>query len=150
MAKYEILEEFVMNGITQRVGDIVELDYVKANLKSIQSKIKLTTVVAAPKGQEALAAVVPGQPLTEEQKEKLRVENAAASADAHAMAANQRARDLAQDAGQAAVPAVAKMLQEKLLVVSEAIKEKPLNEEFQGTPPPNLPEVPEGSVPPVA
>lgn len=137
MAKYEVLEEFVLSGKTMKVGEVHELDYTIANLKSIQGKIKQTTVVVAPKGQEVLASIVPGQPLTEEQKEKLRKENAQATADAHAMAADQRARDLAEGRGEPVVAAVA-----------DALKEKLLNEEFQGTPPADAPEVPEGSAPP--
>ena len=40
MAKYKILEEFVLNGVAQKVGEVVELDYGKANLKSIKGKIE--------------------------------------------------------------------------------------------------------------
>lgn len=137
MAKYEVTEEFVLNGKTMKVGEVHELEYTIANLKSIQGKIKQATIVVAPKGQEVLASIVPGKELTEEQKEKLRKENAQATADAHAMAADQRARDLAEGKGEPVVNAVA-----------DALKEKLLNEEFQGTPPADAPEVPEGSAPP--
>jgi hypothetical protein len=114
-----------MNGNTMKVGDVVELDYTMANLKSIQSKIKLTTVVVAPKGEEVLASIVPGKLLTEEQREKLRVENAAASADAQALAADQRARDLAEGKGEPVVNTIAEVLKDKLT-----------NEEFSNPQPP--------------
>ena len=111
------------------------LDFVHANLKSIQGKIEQTTVTVAPKGEEVLASIVPGQALTEEQKKKLADENARVSADAHAMAADQRARDIAEGKNMPAVGAVADMLKEKLT-----------NEEFLNTPPPEIP----GNEPPVA
>lgn len=137
--KYKILEEFVLSGKTMKVGEVHELDFVIANLKSIQGKIEKTTEVVAPKGEEVLASIIPGKELTPEQKEKLRVENAKASTEAHAMAADQRARDLQEGKAGAAVPAVADMLKAKLV-----------NEEFQGSAPADAPEVPEGSVPPTA
>lgn len=42
---------------------------------------------------KAISAVKPGQPMTHDQKEALRKENAASSTEAHAMAAQARAKD---------------------------------------------------------
>lgn len=64
----------------------------------------------------------PGAPLTDKQKEELAKANAEASAEAHRMAADQRARDERErPVGQ---------------VVADSIKDKLQREEFQGTPAP--------------
>lgn len=139
MSKYEILEYFVMNGIPQKVGDIVELDYVRANLKSIQGKIKPTTVTVAPKGEEVLSTIIPGKELTVEQRMKLAKENAEASTQAQQMAAEQRARDIAEGKGMPAVAEVANMLKEKLA-----------NEEFLNKGQNLPPAAPANDAPPVA
>lgn len=43
MAKYKVLEDFVMNGKEYLEGSIVELDYAQAHLKSIQPMIEEVT-----------------------------------------------------------------------------------------------------------
>src|SRR3990172_7103335 len=110
MAKYKILEEFVLNGVAQKVGEVVELDYGKANLKSIQGKIEKVPDSALPKDTSALGNIVPGVQLTPEQKEKLAKENLAATTEAHRLAAEQRGRDQAEGKGEPAVKVVADAL----------------------------------------
>lgn len=56
----------------------------------------------------------PGQPLTQEQKEQLAKDNIAASAEAHRLAAEHNARDIAEGRGEPAVKVVADLLKSKL------------------------------------
>ena len=69
---------------------------------------------------DSINEIKPGETLTPEQKAKLAKDNMVASADAHKMAAEQRARDIAEGRGEPAVGAVANLLKKKLE-----------NEEFQ-------------------
>src|SRR3990167_451961 len=114
MAKYKVLESFVLNGIEQQKDAIIELDYQKANLKSIQKNIEKIPDNALPKDTSALGGVVPGVPLTPEQKEKLAKENLETTTEAHRLAAEQRGRDQAEGKGEPAVKVVADLLKEKL------------------------------------
>ncbi len=56
----------------------------------------------------------PGETMTAEQKAKLAKENAAESTEAHRLAAEHRARDVAEGKGEPAVAAVAGLLKKKL------------------------------------
>lgn len=114
MAKYKVLKEFVLNGKQLNVGDIVDLDYVKANLKSIQGNIEKAPESMATTDGSVIGSLKPGVQLTEEQKKKLATENAAESAQAHQMAAEQRGRDVAEGKADAPVKVVAEALKEKL------------------------------------
>lgn len=58
--------------------------------------------------------IVPGQPLTPEQKAALAKENAEISAEAMRQASEHRARDIAEGRGEPAVTAVAGLLKRKL------------------------------------
>ena len=69
---------------------------------------------------DSIKDIVPGTPVTAEQKAKLAKENAAASTEAHRMAAEHRARDVDAGVGEPAVNTVASLIQKKLE-----------NEEFQ-------------------
>ncbi len=110
--KYKVKEEFVLNGKTLKVDDVVELDFKMANLKSIQGKIEK---VDAPAGDgSVLGTIVPGVQLTAEQKEKLAKENAIETAEAHRLAAEHRAQDVQSGAAVPPVQAVADSLKEKL------------------------------------
>ena len=112
MAKYKVLEEFNLNGIIQKKDSIIDLDFQKANLKSIQEKIEKAP--DNPVDKSVLGNVVPGVPLTPEQKEKLAKENADESAEAQRLAGEHRARDQAEGKGEPAVKIVADALKEKL------------------------------------
>lgn len=115
MGKYKVLEEELnINGIIHKKDTIIDLDFQKANLKSIQGKIEKVPDNAVPKDNSVLGAVVPGVPLTPEQKEKLAKENAEMSAEAHRMAADARAQDIAEGREKPTVAAVANALKEKL------------------------------------
>lgn len=109
-----MLEDFNINGIVRKKDDVVELDFRLANLKSIQGKIEKAPDNAVPKDNTVLANHVPGTPLTPKEKEKLAKENAAASAEAQALAAEHRARDLAEGKGEPVVKEVADALKTKL------------------------------------
>lgn len=137
MAKYKVLEEFVLNGVTLRVNEIVELDFQKANLKSIQGKIEKAPEVNPDKS--VLGGVIPGVPLTPEQKEKLSKENADASAEAHRLAADARGRDIAEGREKPAVAVVADALKQKLELGEFEKKEgiAPLPGESNDNPPTN-------------
>ena len=82
MAKYKVKEEFNLNGIIRKVDDIIELDFRLANLKSVQGKIEKIPDNVVLKDTSVLGNVVPGTPLTPEQKEKLAKENLAESVEA--------------------------------------------------------------------
>lgn len=56
----------------------------------------------------------PGQQLTPEQRAKLAKDNANASAEAHRMASEQQARDIAEGRGEPPVQTVASLLKKKL------------------------------------
>ena len=120
MAKYKVLNEFNLNGIIQKEGDIIDLDFRLANLKSIQGNIEKVPDNTVPKDNSVLGSVVPGVPLTEEQKKKLAEENIAETARAQELAAEQRAKDQAEGRAEPAVK-----------VVADALKDKLVNEEFE-------------------
>lgn len=120
MAKYKILEEFVLNGVTMKVDDIVDLDYQRANLKSIQGMIEKVPDNTVAPDSSVLGSVIPGVPLTPDQKEKLAKENAAESAEAHRLAGEQRAKDQVEGKAEPAVN-----------VVAHALKDKLVHEEFE-------------------
>lgn len=63
---------------------------------------------------DSLNEIKPGQPLTEEQKEKLAKENAEITNDAHRLAAEHRAHDIAEGKGEPAVAAVAGLIKKQL------------------------------------
>ena len=106
---------------------IVELDYQKANLKSIQKNIeKMPDNAVVPDGT-ALGGIIPGKELTPEQKEKLAKENLASTQEAERLAAEARERDIQQGKGEPVVNTIA-----------ESLKEKLENKEFQTTPAPDI------------
>jgi len=135
--KYKVLEEFVLNGITQKLDSIIDLDYKMANLKSIQGKIEKVDEKVASADKSVLGSIVPGKPLTEEQKKKLAEENAAVSTEAHKLAAMHHAEDLKTGKGEPVIGAIA-----------SALKEKLVNEEFEkkieggGGDIPEIPDIP--------
>lgn len=56
MAKYKVTEDFVLNGVLQKKDSIIDLDYTRANLKSIAGKIvkfdpNATEVTPAPQNK---------------------------------------------------------------------------------------------------
>jgi len=63
---------------------------------------------------DPLKDITPGQQLTPEQKEKLAKENASISDEAHRLAAEHRARDIAEGKGEPAVAAVANLIKKQL------------------------------------
>ena len=112
MPKYKILEDFVMNGVPQVKDTIVEISSFHASLNSIKGKIEKAPEV---KGDSSvLSAVIPGVPLTPEQKEKLAKENVAISAQAHQQAAEQNARDVQEGKATPPVTAIAETIKEQL------------------------------------
>lgn len=117
--KYKILKEFVLNGIVQKVDSIIELDYQKANLKSIQGNIE-KVIIDNQQKESVLNEIIPGKPLTPEQKEKLAKENITETVNAQNLAAEHRARDIAEGKGEPSVK-----------VIADALKDKLANEEFQ-------------------
>ena len=125
MAKYKILEEFVLNGIVQKKDSIVELEHKMASLSSIQANIRLATPEDMPPSETGtvLSEVIPGQQLTDEQKKKLAEENERITAEAHNQAHERQQQDM--QAGEGA-PAVQ--------VVADALKDKLMNEEFENKP----------------
>ena len=115
MAKYKILKEFTLSGVVQKVDSIVELDYVKANLKSIQGNIeRVPDNVATPKDGSVLGGIVPGVQLTPEQKAKLAKENEAITAETQKLAAEARERDRLAGNATPVVSTVANALKEQL------------------------------------
>lgn len=58
--------------------------------------------------------IVPGQEITDTQKEQLRQSNAAESAEAHRLAAEQQARDRAEGRAEPPINSIANMLKKKL------------------------------------
>lgn len=118
--KYKVIREFVLNGITQKLNSIIELDFVMGNLSSIQENIQKITGEAPKESATVLGSLTPGQAMTAEQKEKLAKENLAETDEAQRLAAKQRARDQAEGKNQPPVQ-----------VVADALKEKLKNEEFE-------------------
>lgn len=121
--KFKVLKDFVLNGITQKVDTIIELNYVQSNLKSIQANIEKVddkTPLTGAESQSVLNTIKPGEALTEEQKKKLAEENAIQTAEAHKLASEQRAKDI-----------MAGNTEPAAKVVAEFIKDKLLNEEFE-------------------
>lgn len=116
MAKYKVLKDFILNGVAQKEGDIIQLSGAQENLKSIRENIEKVPDGTPIPGQEgsALSAVKPGVPLTEEQKKKLAEENARLSAEANKQASDQLARDRAEGKGEPVVKNVAEALKDKL------------------------------------
>lgn len=115
MAKYKVLEEGLnINGIVYKTGAIIDLDYQRANLKSIQGKIEKVPDNMVPKDDSVIGNIIPGVPLTPEQKEKLAKENAEATAEAHRLAAEARDRDQVEGKAEPVVKIVADSLKEKL------------------------------------
>jgi hypothetical protein len=123
MAYYKILEDFVLSGRQMKQGDLVELDSVKAGLKSIQKFIEKAPDVKVKGDGSVFSNMVPGVELTPEQKEKLAKENVAASVEAQNLAADHRARDVAGGREEPPVQTIA-----------NAIKSKLEREEFENTP----------------
>ena len=117
--KYKILKEFVLNGIVQKVDSIIELDYQKANLKSIQGNIE-KVIIDNQQKESVLNEIIQGKTLTPEQKEKLAKENITETVNAQNLAAEHRARDIAEGKGEPSVK-----------VIADALKDKLANEEFQ-------------------
>lgn len=124
--KFKVLKEFVLNGIVQKLDSIIELDYVKAHLKSIQAnieKVPENTLVSGAKEGSVLSTLKPGEQLTPEQKKKLAVENAAETAEAHRLAAEHRAHDMQEGKGETPIK-----------VIAESLKDKLEREDFTATP----------------
>lgn len=130
--KYKVLKEFNLNGIIQKENEIIELDYVKANLKSIKDCIEKAPENTAASDGSVIGSIKPGEVLTAEQKMKLAAENAKETAEAHRLAAEQRTQDIKDGRGEPAVK-----------VVADALKEKLTSEQFQKneTPTPPAPTV---------
>lgn len=126
MAKFKVLTEFVLNGITQKAESIIELDNKMASLKSIQANIEKVPDNTPIPGKEGsvLGSIVPGQPLTPETKEKLAKENIEQSNEAIRLAGEKTKADMDAGLGQPPVQ-----------VIADALKSKLENEEFQNTPP---------------
>ena len=83
MGKYKVLKEFVLNGSTLKADSIVELRGVHEKLKSIKDNVEkvpnetpLTVGTAAE--VSVLGGIVPGTPLTPEQKDKIDAQKLAA------------------------------------------------------------------------
>ena len=116
--KYKIVNEFVLNGIQQKAGNIVNLDAKIAGLKSIQANIEkvpeTTPLTGAAVNESVMASIKPGEQLTAEQKEKLSKENAAATAEAFRMADEANSREVAEGRAKPAVNQVADLLKAKL------------------------------------
>ena len=115
--KYKVLKEFVMNGKTHKVDDIIELTHAQEQLKSIKENIEKMAVDAViPKTDSSvLGGLSAGQPMTPEQKEKLAKENLAETVQAQQMAADQVARDIAEGGREKpVVQAVADSLKQQL------------------------------------
>lgn len=124
--KFKVLQDFVLNGVTQKADTIIELNYVQSNLKSIQANIEKVpdkTPLTGAEPQSVLSTIKPGEALTEEQRKKLAEENEAQTAEAHRLAAEQRARDI--EAGNTEPAAK---------LVAEVIKDKLINEQFETAP----------------
>ena len=116
MAKFKVLKDFVLNGALQKEGSIIDLTHVQSHLKSIQANIEKVTETTLLPGQKesVLASVVPGTPLTPEQKEKLAAENAKLSVEANNQASKQLEADRAEGKGEPVVKGVAEAIQSKL------------------------------------
>lgn len=115
--KYKVLKEFVMNGTTYKVDAVIELTHAQEQLKSIKENIeKLPAEAVIPKTVGGvLGGLSAGQPMTEEQRAKLAKENAAETAQAQQMAADQIARDNAEGGREKpVVQAVADSLKQQL------------------------------------
>ena len=132
--KYKVLKEFVLNGIVQKLDSIIELDKLKASLKSIQANIEKVpdNVLATGTTSSVIDTIKPGEQLTPEQKEKLAKENVAETVEAQRLAAEHRAKDQIEGKGEPAVKVVADLLKDKLE-----------NEDFQhkGVLPPEAPPI---------
>lgn len=63
---------------------------------------------------DSINNIVPGTPVTDEQKKKLAKDNTDATTDAHRLAAEHRQRDIDAGRGEPAVNAVAGLIQKKL------------------------------------
>jgi hypothetical protein len=129
--KYKVLSDFVLNGILQKAESVIELDHKMSSLKSIQANIEKMPIEAATPAS-TIPGVVPGQLLTEEQKAKLAKDNQVETAEAHRLAADQRARDIAEGKGEPVVKTVADSLKEKL--VNEDFNKGIPTEEILGAP----------------
>lgn len=117
-----------MNGVVRKVDDFITLDHNQEKMQSIKANLRKLepgeSTAATPAGSSVLASIVPGQQITDEQKEKLAKENLAATVEAQALAADQRTRDIAEGRGEPAVNTIA-----------DAIKSKLERDEFENTPP---------------
>lgn len=122
MGKYKVLKEFVLNGVTKKVDEVINLSQREEQLKSIKENIEKVPEDTKATSQDgsALGSVKPGTPLTEEQKKKLAEENARISVEANKQASEQLAQDIVEGRGEPVVKGVA-----------EALKDKLVNEEFQ-------------------
>ncbi len=116
MAKYKVLKDFVLNGVTQKAETVIQLTGQQTKLKSIQEFVEKVPDNTPMAGETAsvLGSVKPGTPLTEEQKKKLAEENARISAEANKQASDQLARDRAEGKGEPVVKNVAEALKDKL------------------------------------
>jgi len=115
MAKYKVLEEFVLNGIVQKLDSIIELDNMKASLKSIQKNIeKVADNVQTSVGGSVLGSIKEGEQLTPEQKEKLAKENLAETVEAQRLAAERRTQDQQEGKNEPPVKVIADILKGKL------------------------------------
>ena len=125
MAKYKVLKEFILNGIIQKENSVIDLNYQQEQLKSIRSNVEKLAdndplVLATQKKSSELDNLKPGEQLTAEQKEKLTKENVAETATAQQLAAEHRARDIAEGREKPVVN-----------IVADTLKEKLANEEFE-------------------
>ena len=116
MAKYKIIKEFVLNGNRLKEGSIINLNHTQSNLKSIQKNIEMVPDITPVDGQKesVLSSVVPGTPLTPEQKEKLTAENIKLSEEANKQAAEHLVQDRIEGKGEPVVKGVAEAIQNKL------------------------------------
>lgn len=126
--KFKVIKEFNLNGVIQSLDSIIELDKTMASLKSIQENIEKVPDNQVVGDGSVLSTIIPGIPVTEEQKKKLAEENVAETNEAQRLAAEHRARDIAEGKGEPAVK-----------IVADALKDKLEKEEFSANPVPPPP-----------
>ena len=126
--KFKVIKEFNLNGVIQSLDSIIELDKTMASLKSIQENIEKVPDNQVVGDGSVLSTIISGIPVTEEQKKKLAEENVAETNEAQRLAAEHRARDIAEGKGEPAVK-----------IVADALKDKLEKEEFSANPVPPPP-----------
>src|SRR3990167_5087926 len=64
--KFKVIKEFVLNGIIQKANTVIELDYAKANLKSIQENIEKVVVNSPSSSEPAAPTPAPSAPVIDD------------------------------------------------------------------------------------